>query len=102
MHLEHRIDRIALESFDRQHQVVEHMQDRHGHDRGDVEPDRHIQMAFTPMDQRHKEVGAEEAEPDDGDGQVDRPFKLRVLFALSDPQGNVTAAATIISCQPQK
>ncbi len=68
-------------------EVVEDMQHRHGDDRGDVEPERDIDVALAAVNQGHQEVAAEEHKPDDRDGDVDGPLQLGVFLALRDAQG---------------
>ena len=81
-----RIDRVAFAQPHRDDQAVEHMQQRHGDNRRDVEPQRHIHVPLSTMDQSHHEVGSEEQQPNNSDGDIDRPLKLRVLFALGNPK----------------
>lgn len=67
-------------------EVVEDVEDGDCDDAGDVEPERDVHVAFAAFDERHEEVGAEEAQPDDGDHEVDGPFEFCVFLALGDAQ----------------
>ncbi len=75
------VDAVALERPGRDRQVVEDVQDRHGDDAGDVEPDRDIEVPFPPLDHRAEEVDRED-HPDHRDHDVDRPLEFGVFLGL--------------------
>src|SRR5690606_30545900 len=76
------VDGIALEEPRRNHKVVEDMQDRDRDDRGDVEPDRDVEVPLTALRDGPEEVDGEE-DPDNCDSNVDRPLELRVFLRLA-------------------
>ena len=76
-----RKQRVALEQADRQHEVVDDVQDSDGDDRRDVKPDRDVEVLLTSTREGQKEVGGED-DPDDDDEDVDRPFEFGVLLRL--------------------
>ena len=63
--------------------------------RGDVEPERDVEVLLVALGQRPEEVDREH-HPDHRDGDVDRPLELGVLLACVMPSGSVMAAATMI------
>ncbi len=84
--LDTRINAVAFEPTSGNDQVVEHVQQCDGHDRGDVEPQRDVHVTFASLDQRHQEVATKDEQPDDRDQQIDRPFEFRIFTALGDSQ----------------
>ncbi len=63
------------------------MQQADGDDERAVIPVGDVDVADAPARERPEEHDAE-AHPDDGDQDVDRPFRLRVLLALRDAEGH--------------
>ena len=63
------------------------MQDRDSDNRRDVKPQSHVHMALAAIDQGHHEVHTEEQQPDDRNGNIDRPLKFCILLALCYPEG---------------
>ena len=96
------IHRVALEQADRQLQRVDDVEQRDGDEGREIEPDRHIHVPLAALDDRAEHVPAE----DDPDARViamsighsSSAYSLLVV----KPSGSVSAAATMISCQPQK
>ena len=78
-------DGVAVEHPGRKVQVVDDVEDRDGHDGGDVEPERHIQVALVSARHRPEEVDGED-DPGDGDEQIDRPDQLRVFLRLGETE----------------
>jgi len=79
------VDRVRLGQADRQFQVVDDVQQRHGEDEGAEEPVADVDVlggAFHQRAEKHDGV----ADPDDGDEDVDRPFQLGVLLGAGVAQ----------------
>ncbi len=79
------IDRIGLGQADRDFQVVDDMQDRHGDDECTEEPVTDINVlggALHHGAEEHVGVG----HPDDGDQDVDRPFQFGVFLGAGVAQ----------------
>ena len=72
-----------------------------GHQRGDVEPERDVEVPLAPAGERAEEVRGED-DPHHGDGDVDGPLELRVLLRLAVAERQRHRAATMMACQPQK
>ncbi len=68
---------------------IDNMQHGHSYPGGDIKPDGHIDMAFPSFDNRAKHINAEN-DPDNGNGDVDRPFQFRVFLTacFTCPKGN--------------
>ena len=64
--------------------VVDHMQHRHSDDEGQKEPVGDIDMALAPLQNRAKEHG-EVSQPNDGQPDVDVPFRLGIFLGLGGP-----------------
>jgi hypothetical protein len=75
-----------LNSGRRQRQVVEDVQHGDRHDRGDVEPDRDVEVPLAP-DRASVPKKLTRSHPDHRNGDVDRPLELGVLLALRDAEG---------------
>ena len=84
--LDARVDRVALEQPRRNHEVVEDVEDRDRDDRGDVEPQRDVEVLLAAV-AHHREEAHGEGHPHDGDREIDRPLELRVLLALRVAEG---------------
>ncbi|MDT4839968.1 hypothetical protein FQZ97_737730 [compost metagenome] len=88
--LDHRVggagvQRVGLGQGDRDLQVVDDVQDRHGDDEGAEEPVAYIDVLGLALQQgaeEHHRVG----DPDHGDQQVDRPLQLGVFFRAGEAQ----------------
>ena len=79
--------RIAAraEEADRHVEVVDEVEHRHRQDEREVEPIRHIDVRFRPLQQRghkHRQIG----DPDPGEPQIDVPFRFSILLALRNAQ----------------
>ncbi|MNZ71631.1 hypothetical protein D3C78_899970 [compost metagenome] len=79
------VQRVGLGQADRQFQVVDDVQDRHGDDERTEEPVAHVDVLGGALHQ-----GAEEhhgvGDPDDGDQDINRPFQLGVLLGTGITQ----------------
>jgi len=78
-------DRVAVRQRGRQLQAVDDVQDRDGHDRRDVEPERHVEVGLVAAGDGPEEVHRE-GHPDDRNRDVDRPDQLGVFLALRESQ----------------
>ncbi len=79
------VQRVRLHRGDRDFQVVDDVQDRHGQDEGAEEPVTDIDMLDLARRQRAEEddrIG----HPDDGDQDVDRPLQFRVFLGAGEAQ----------------
>ncbi len=79
------VKRVGLHRADRDFQVVDDVQNRHGQDEGTEEPVTDIDVLDLARGQgaeEHDRVG----NPDDGDQQVDRPFQLGVFLGAGEAQ----------------
>ncbi len=76
---------VGFEHADGDGQAVHHVQigdhDKHAHE----EPVGHIDVTGLALGDGHDEVEAE-SQPDDGDGQIDRPLQLGIFLGLGDAQ----------------
>jgi 23S rRNA (cytosine1962-C5)-methyltransferase len=84
--LDPRVDRVALHRPRHDHEVVEDVEHGDGHERGDVEPQRDVEVPLASAGERAEEVCGEH-NPDDGDGDVDGPLEFRVLLRLAVAEG---------------
>ena len=90
--LRHRVldageQRVALrpEERDRHRQVVDDVQHRDGDDEGEIIPVRDIDVRLlAPQDRAQEDDQVDD--PDDGEPEVDIPFRLGIFAALGDAQ----------------
>ena len=95
------VGRVAAEQRVGDGHAVADVQDGHGDDRGDVEPDGDVEVLLAPDGEGAEEVDRED-HPQRGDHDVEHPGQLSVLLPWVIPPTRASAAATISSCQPQK
>ena len=67
----------------RHRQVVDDVQHRHGDDEGEEEPVGDVDMRFFPAQDRAA-VDQQVDHPDDGEPDIDIPFRLGIFLALGD------------------
>ena len=82
--LDARVGRVAPEPRVRHRHAVADVEDGHRDDRGDVEPDRDVEVLLAPDRDRAEEVDRE-GDPEHGDHDVEQPRQLGVLLALRGP-----------------
>src|SRR5690606_15242060 len=73
------IDIEALPYTYRKLDRIDNMQYRNSDKCGNIEPYRHVHVAFTTFNDRTEHVDTEDY-PDDRNSDVDRPFHLRILM----------------------
>jgi hypothetical protein len=61
------------------------MQERDGHDEGEIEPVRHIDVGFLALDQRAEEQD-EVGDPDDGEPEIGVPLRLGIFPAFGNAE----------------
>jgi hypothetical protein len=79
------VNRIALACACRHSQGIADMQHRHRDGGGNIEPDGDVKVLFSPPENRAQQIDGER-DPNDRDGNVDRPFQLRVFLARRQAQ----------------
>ncbi len=82
------IHRITLQPAPRHFHRIDDVEHGDGDDRGDVKPDGHVHVFLTAPGDGAEQVDRER-HPDDRDGDVNRPFQLRVFLAgrVTERQG---------------
>ena len=70
---------VAFERRDGKFDGIDNMKHSNRYKGCDVEPDGHIQMTFSSFDDGHEHVETK-YHPDQGDGQVDGPFKFSIFL----------------------
>ena len=76
---------FGAQKADRDRQIIDHVQHRHGDDEGEVEPVGDIDVRLVPPQDRadeHREIG----EPDNRQPQIDIPFGLGIFLRLGDAE----------------
>jgi len=79
------IDRITLEESSRYFEAVADVQHGDRYNCGNVEPECHVHMTFSPLFQCHEEIDGE-YDPYNRDGNVNGPLQLGVFLARRKPQ----------------
>ncbi len=74
------INRIAFQKADRNFNRIHDVKNRDGDNRGDVEPNGNIEMTFTTTKNSSEKIDGKD-DPDDGNRNIDRPFKLGIFFS---------------------
>ena len=76
---------FCAEQADRHRQAIDQMQHCHGQNETEEEPVGDIDMRFRPLDDRadeHRSI----ADPDDGQPDIDIPFRFGIFLGLGDAQ----------------
>ena len=85
LHARKHLDGFAAPYADRDRQIVDDMQHSDGYDEGQIEPVGDIDMPFFAFeDGAHED--REIRQPNDGQPDINVPFRLRVFFGLGRAQ----------------
>ena len=85
LHTRKQLHRLRAQYVDGHRQIIHHMQQRNGHNKGQEKPVRHINMPFTTLKKRPHEHG-QICQPYNGQPNVDIPFWFCILFGLRRTQ----------------
>ena len=78
-------DRIAVCPTCRDREMIDDVEHRHGDDRRDVKPDRHVEARLVAASERPEEVDRED-HPDERDGDINRPDQFGVFLPACQPE----------------